>query len=344
LALRPGCDAARLAVVPVDPSAPGRFAVGLSSGTAYGLAVDVYYPATPGAAGAGEVVRDLAEALPTDRAGALGGSLPGPPLRCSRDLALDADHGPYPVVVYLHGLSLYRFAHATLLVHLASRGFVVIAPDLPGATLADVIAARPRTDEAEKVAPLLAGLAAPEGALRFLAGHLAPDRLGLVGHSLGGEVASRLGARFGQVIVSMAERGIAPARRRFLAVIVGGLSDGIEPWRRQREGYATSPRPRRLIGIAGAGHMSFSDVCSVWTQGGGWHAAAMARGLSLGGFPARLAARGCAEPELAPDRAQAVIRAVVTAPLEEVLTCTAPPASQGAATWPEVTVWRRDDE
>jgi predicted dienelactone hydrolase len=291
---------------------------------AAGLTVEVFYPARPGSdAGAPRAEYDLRDALPPDLARAVRDDLPRLVCECARDLPLDDARGPYPVVAYLHGLSLYRFEHVSLAAHWASRGFVVVAPDLPGATFADVLAKRPRQDWAAAVLGLLGALDAPEGELAFLAGRIDPARVGLVGHSLGGDIAGLVARERGAVVIPMAEKGVPPAKRAYRTVVIGGLEDRIEPWKKQVAGYQKSPAPKQLVGIAGAGHMSFSDVCAVAAGEGGWHAAAVARGLRLGGFAAVLAEKGCKEPTVSAEVAGAVIRLVTTAALEGTLTCRA---------------------
>ena len=48
------------------------------------------------------------------------------------DAAPDISAGPYPLVIYSHGAGAWRQAGLYLVEHLASYGFVVIAPDHPG--------------------------------------------------------------------------------------------------------------------------------------------------------------------------------------------------------------------
>src|SRR5262245_34754190 len=86
------------------------------------------------------------------------GSFPGAPTRTlttevwypatapGRDTALDMAGAPYPLVVHSHGFLDGRTGEAYLAQHLASRGYVVAAPDYPlsnggapgGPTFADV--------------------------------------------------------------------------------------------------------------------------------------------------------------------------------------------------------------
>lgn len=93
------------------PDAPGR-----------ALAVSIWYPAQA-AEDAAPVTYDLGMFTLTGIA--------------HRDAAPNAGGGPYPLVVYSHGHAAFREHNAFLTEHLASYGFVVIAPDHPGNNLRD---------------------------------------------------------------------------------------------------------------------------------------------------------------------------------------------------------------
>jgi predicted dienelactone hydrolase len=321
---RAGCGGARLLPVPDDPAAPGPWPVGVRTLTLAGLRVEVWYPARPGSAvGVTPVAYDLGEELPeadAKRLHAAGVTLPEVPCACFRDLPLDEGHGPYPLVMYAHGLTLFRFASVTLTAHWASRGFVVVAADLPGAMLSDVLSGKPRRSNGAVAADAARVLDA--AAKEVFPGHVDVAHVGITGHSLGGEVASRLAAERGEVIISMAERGVeAQKGRKFLTLIVGGTEDHVEPFVRQERGFASSPEPKRFAAIEGAGHLSFTDVCSVAGEQGGLYAVAHAAGVKMEGFLAGLADRGCKETKVAAGEAGAKIKAVTTEVLEEVLTC-----------------------
>lgn len=124
------------------------------------------------------------------------------------------DEASYPVVVYVHGWGGSRLAQAHLLESLASRGYVVLALDHTYAasaaqfpdgesiafdpSLAPTAAGKDDVDAggpllatmASDVAFALAALRADEGPLP--ARRLALDRVGLVGHSVGGGAAVQI--------------------------------------------------------------------------------------------------------------------------------------------------------
>jgi predicted dienelactone hydrolase len=324
-----GCDGARRLVAPDDPSAPGPWPVGVRTARVGGATVEIWYPAAPGSNAGGErATFDLRDALHAAERRGVAADAPRASCACVRDLPLDEARGPYPVVLFLHGLGLSRAEFPSLCAHWASRGYVVVAPDLPGATLGDVLAHAPRQDEAAAAGAVLDALARPSGDAAFLAGHVDLAHLGLAGHSLGGDVAGLVAARRGAIVITMAERGVPAAKRGFETLVMGGTKDGVEPHARQVKGYAAAPRPKRFVAVDGAGHMSFSENCLVALPDGGWLAAVAKRGLKLDGFPAKLAPRACAEQTIDPARAFAIIAAATTLALDETLACD---GSAGAA-------------
>jgi predicted dienelactone hydrolase len=116
------------------PDAPpyalgGEYAVGVMDATLTDnpdrpLTVSIWYPAE---ATEGEA--------PTYRTGlfAFAGG------EAVRDAELDERGAPYPLVVYSHGSGSHRAFSLFLMEHLASHGFVVIAPDHPTNTALDLV-------------------------------------------------------------------------------------------------------------------------------------------------------------------------------------------------------------
>eukprot|EP00249_Psilotum_nudum_P024612 c29237_g1_i5 orf=228-1253(-) len=105
-------------------------------------------------------------------------------------LAVPKQEGEYPVVLFLHGFSLLNHHYSQLLHHVASHGFIMIAPQmyfLSGANATQEIA-----DAAAIIDWLPQGL---ESCLSHGLQFVKPDfqKLALVGHSRGGKVAFGLG-------------------------------------------------------------------------------------------------------------------------------------------------------
>ncbi|XWS08920.1 hypothetical protein CRYUN_Cryun40dG0042100 [Craigia yunnanensis] len=113
-------------------------------------------------------------------------SLPVPPPKPLL-IATPSETGEFPVLIFLHGYLLYNSFYSQLLQHVASHGFIVIAPQLY------TIAGPDATDEIKSAAAITNWLT--KGVLQGL---LPPDvqpnlsKLGLAGHSRGGKVAFAL--------------------------------------------------------------------------------------------------------------------------------------------------------
>ena len=164
-----GCGGAVRYAPPEDPAEPGPYPVGVRTVDVDGLLVDVWYPAALGSVG--EPVRyDIRDALGSkDRALIPDDDAPYQVCDCARDLPVDAATGPFPAVVFVHGTASFRNQSLTTVTHWASRGFVVVAADHPGLTLADTLALlcpgdpSGTTDLVGDIETLTTALAAPSG-------------------------------------------------------------------------------------------------------------------------------------------------------------------------------------
>ncbi|GER43579.1 chlorophyllase [Striga asiatica] len=94
--------------------------------------------------------------------------------------------GIYPVLLFLHGYLLYNSFYSQLLQHVASHGFIVIAPQLY------CIAGADASEEIEATAHITKWVY--KGLAHFLPPQVRPnlDKLGLAGHSRGAKVAFAL--------------------------------------------------------------------------------------------------------------------------------------------------------
>lgn len=163
------------------------------------VTIEVWYPASlPAGRPPGGVYRTIARdpSRPTTLSG-----------RAVRDAAPAAPRaGRFPLVIISHGYPGNRFLLSHLAEHLASKGFVVAAPDHPDSTYADQKAFAStlynRPLDQLFVLDELDRLSRP-GSDSFLSGLVDASRTGLVGYSMGGYgVLSALGAGFSDTAVS----------------------------------------------------------------------------------------------------------------------------------------------
>ena len=319
-----GCDGATLLPLPVDYAAAGPWPVGARTIEVAGLTTEVWYPATPGSeAGLEPAVYDIRLHLPEEDQGKIPDDQnPWQPCDCVRDLPLDEAHGPYPTILFIHGTGGFRTQSLTQMTHWASRGFVVVAADHPGLTLADALHLTIGGDFADQATQLLGAIDAPSGGLAFLAGHIDPTRKGVSGHSAGGGVVSALGALPGvRVIIPMAAGGAEAGASLESTLVLGGLEDGIVPFTEQQKGYAATPPRKRLVGLGAAGHLAFSDICLLGKDQGGLLQIAEDNGVAVSPIIAGLAKDGCLPGQLAPEAGFGIIDDATSAAFEETLHC-----------------------
>jgi hypothetical protein len=277
---------------------------------------------------------DLREHLPAKyRSAVPEAEAPLQPCDCYRDLPLDGRRGPYPVVVFVHGTVGFRTQTLSQMTHWASRGFVVLSAEHPQISLADYLGENfAFGTQSDDVTALLDALPRLEGEASFLQGHLDLDRVGLSGHSAGGAAVARVEGRPGiRVRIPMAAGGTTPDPFLDSTLVLGGLEDGVVPFSRQVQGYEGSPSRRRLLGLASAGHLAFSDICQIGASSGGLLAIAQRAGIPVDAFVADLAQDGCRSTQLPPERSAVLLRRATTLVLEEALTCDGERTAQTAA-------------
>lgn len=181
---------------------PGQYAVGvidsvLEDNPSRTLPVSVWYPAQPSAQADATVTPEP----PTYSTGLFFSFAAGV---ATRDAAPDRSGAPYPLVIFSHGSGSHRAFSLFLVEHLASQGFVVIAPDHTTNTAVDEVLAREVFDDslasnyfqrpvdlnrAIDYAERLTADGGAEGTSAALAGLIDTDNIALIGHSFGGYTA-----------------------------------------------------------------------------------------------------------------------------------------------------------
>lgn len=262
------------------PDEPGPYVVGRTTlqlddaDRGRPLVADVWYPADAGTTGTPSVYQFL-PGIEYDSATALA------------DVPVSSA-GPFPLVIYSHGSGGLRYISAFFTELLASHGFVVAAVDHVGNTAVDLIGgAEPPRDQMGLtrvldveflISQMLSLSAAPSG--QFSA-TVDADRVGVTGHSFGGYAA--LGAVSG--VTNSA--GSVPADDRIIAaatmagwtenlsdeelaavevptLMVSGTKDETTPIaaNTDRPWELIPGRPLWRVDLDGAGHQSFTDVCT----------------------------------------------------------------------------------
>jgi predicted dienelactone hydrolase len=245
---------ARLAAAAADYTAPGPLPVGFTTieltkpsettGEPRVLATQVWYPAVAGTGTpTGTVLADA-----------------------------DVAKGHFPLVVFSHGSCGIPNQSTFYYEALASRGFILAAPPHPGNTfgptcstpeaLADAYANRPA--DVIFVADTFIGFGRDTASPFYR--HVNPKRLGVTGHSFGGQTTLRVAAmdkRF------RAAAALAPAlvrddglQIRAPLLVMTGEVDSLTPFETEAvPSYALGTGPRFLVEILAAGHCAFIPLC-----------------------------------------------------------------------------------
>jgi predicted dienelactone hydrolase len=274
-----GCDTTKLLAIPDDPGVAGPWPVGVKTAkmsTAAGDEnVEIWYPAQLGSdAGKDKASYDLSlNVPPSDRSKIPAADNSPQPCDCYRDLPIDTSHGPYPPVVFVHGLASFRTASLTTMTRWASRGFIVLAADHLGLWLLDFTSGSCGGGGSGAVGDFdgdvddeLAALKAKSGDFAFLGDSVDMSRVGIGGHSMGAATVAGASTKPNvQVIVLLAELGGAPvsASSTLKSVLVmGGMIDTVTTWSADQSAYDGSPMPKSLAGITGGDHLDVTDICS----------------------------------------------------------------------------------
>ncbi|MCO4763741.1 MAG: hypothetical protein KC502_19670 [Myxococcales bacterium] len=323
-----GCAGADLYQNPEDPGVPGPWPVGARTVTIGGLTTEVLYPAPRGSdKGKTRRAYDMRQWLPADQRSLVPeGEAFRQTCQCYGDLPIDAEHGPYPVVVFIHGTAGFRTQSLQQLQHWASRGFIVVAADHPRIVLGDALQLKLGADQPGDARTLLAALRDKHSALDFLGDRADTAQMAVAGHSAGGMACSSLGGEAGvRVAIPMAAGGVDPASPVTSTLVLGGIDDGTVAFKRTREGYVETKGTKRLVGLAKAGHLAFSDLCVVAGDAGDLFSLATQWGIKIPpGTDAlfkKLATDGCGADQLDPEEGWKAINTATSAVLEETLQC-----------------------
>lgn len=325
-----GCDDVPLYQLPQDPASAGPWPVGARTVDIDGLTTEVWYPAQPGSEQCKPKVRyDIRKHLPDFEQGKIPDSAnPWQICDCYRGLPIDDQHGPYPVVLFIHGTAGFRTLSLTEQVHWASRGFVVLAADHPGMTLADILATLDgkgsgvKADQVGDANKILDAVQAQSGDLAFLAGHVDKQHMAVGGHSAGGGAVAKIPDRPGLLVrMPMSAGGTTASASLVSTLILGGMDDGVVGYSGLQSAYDTTPAKKRLVGVSKAGHGLPTDLCSLGRDQGGILQIGIKYGVQIPPLIATLGSDGCGADQIDPADGTAIVDFASSAVLEETLMC-----------------------
>lgn len=226
-----------------------------------------------------------------------------------------ATDGPFPVVLFSHGFSGFPEQSADLVTHLASWGFVVVAPDHVERSLSGQLglAAKgvPKLEDPEVLSQSLDAAILQAGRSESpLDGLLDVKHVAVIGHSAGAAAAyreasaePRIKAFISYSVALSAGTAGPPAVPAVPGMVLAGTDDGVIPIGASRAVYDAMAAPKYFVEIEGAGHLVFSDVCLIGREQGGLVALVEEVGLTLPTNLLSLARDGCEADQLDPVKA-----------------------------------------
>jgi len=277
----PTTEPVELAVTPADLAGPGPYAVGVTTrALPEGNLVEVWYPADESTRG-GTVEYTVRSFLPP----AVGDLVPDTvddtrSIDATRD-AVAAAGGPFPIVLFSHGSTSFRLQSSVLAQHLASWGIVTASTDHPSRDLLNALGGTaegqaPSIDDFRSMREYLTTLEDDEA----LSGVLDNDRVALGGHSAGGGTIVQMAGDEGILGYVSYASGLGDEAPDVPSLFMAGELDMIvDPVERTAAAFERAPSPSWLWSFADSGHLAFSDLCAVGSDGASLIDLAAAAGL-----------------------------------------------------------------
>ena len=197
------------------------------------------------------------------------------------------DNLPLPIIMFSHGSGGTPYQSTYYTRHLASHGFVVVAPPHPGNTITDCLPCTDaaaildsyvnRPDDITFVLDALLARSATPGSLFYNA--LDASRVGISGHSFGALDTLRLAGSDSRFSAALAMA--SPVGRRLAlsgveievpTMIMGGGLDTIAPLEEQKKYFDSiggDGPPHFLLVFPRGGHFSYANVCVPALEGCG---------------------------------------------------------------------------
>ena len=315
----------------------GPYAVGVTTLTLPGdhAPVEVWYPASHSSvAGKPKASYDVQDLLPAALKKLFPVGFTGGVYQTDAYRGVAVAAGRFPLVAFTHGYSGFRNQSTFLTTHLASWGFVVAAPELLDNDLTAVLSGTKASGSAADIAEVSATIAllgrqstAPSGTF---AGHVDMSKVAAIGHSLGGAVSEGVASAdpavttfigmAGATVGSFGQASTGPDSKvpDKPGLLMVGTADGVADPAGIAKAYDAMTDPKRLVTLAGYGHLVFADICQIGTSQGGLVGLAAGAHLTLPDQLKKLATDGCDAPDRPVTTGWPVIRQTVTAQLRQV--------------------------
>ncbi len=211
------------------------------------------------------------------------------PLISVRDAELSPD-APFPLIAFSHGNGGVRYQNSFQCDHLASHGYIVVAPDHEGNTFfdssanqADLVTARPLD-----IIFLLDSFAAfsTQAGHRFAGWVDTTMGFGVSGHSFGAFTTLAAASQDPRIVAAMPLALGGPISETYNAAtfLMLGTEDktiGLTGNDGVRQAFDDAPAPRFITEITDAGHYSFTFACQIGI-GGPWDGDGCGEGTRLG--------------------------------------------------------------
>ena len=185
----------------------------------------------------------------------------------------EGDEGPYPLVIFSHGVTAHAADYEPEISEIAAAGYVVAGPDFPETTGGDGIDAfefvvHQPADVSFVIDQVLALDAGSEGPL---AGLVDEERIGVAGHSLGGittfGVAYNSCCRDDRIDAASPWAGLLLPYGEGTAydlsgvpmLLIHGDLDDTVPYRGSTQAFEQATAPRYLLTVLEADHGSYLD-------------------------------------------------------------------------------------
>lgn len=277
----------------------------------------VWYPAEAGSsAGKDQGRYDMRAFLPADEQSKVAASDATVfKMDAYKDVPAPNDDGPFPLVLFSHGLGGFATQSSFLTTHLASWGFVVVAPEHESRDLTAVLSDKVGQGQ-DDIADLKEAIGFVTDPANFtLASIVDSKRVAVIGHDAGALAALKLSseASVATFVALAAGPDTTPPTKPGLFVAAG--ADTVVPVGTIESAVAALPAPRRLVVIGNASHLAFLDVCTLGRDQGGVLQIAKAAGVPVPDSLLSLYADGCATKYLKAEDAWPLIDHIVTAQL-----------------------------